>query len=180
MNQVHEMLASTEGKKEHRFSFDYNGMGNFHQTMFTVASRQEGLELSFPSVLAANPEPYLAAYLGKTRGFHYAKLDLPINQTQEPGYFAMDVKAACEVLGIPVTTQAIDAYFASYSGQNNNTSRMDQLYGAQPTLWQDKEKGITVSFVAERIDYKTDEDLDKLFGHENGMVWGPIPKDTSY
>lgn len=163
------------------FSFDYDGAGHFHKTGGDVTITKNGLELTLHAAYVGDKvEDDLASALGTKRGLRSATIEVPINQTEREGYFFVDIKAACERLGIPVTDEAVTRYMSEYlfEGDGAPTSSYDRKYGKQPVLWEDEATGVTVDLISERHDYDSDTDLDTFFGHDDTAIWGPLPKEV--
>lgn len=169
----------SDAEERVRFSFDYDGAGHFQKSNGDVTITKDGLELSLSAAYVGDKvEDQLASALQMKRGLRSASIEVPINQTERYGYFFVDIQAACEALGIPVTTNEISNYLSEYMGENDVEPRSsyDRKYGKQPVLWEDAENGVTVDVITERHDYETDTDLDDYFGHDTTALWGPLPK----
>jgi hypothetical protein len=163
------------------FSFDYDGAGHFHKTGGDVTITKQGLELTLHAAYVGDRvEDQLAGAVGTKRGLRSATITVPVNQTERDGYFFVDVKAACDRLGIPVTDEAVANYLSDYLFEGDETpkSGYDRKYGKQPTLWVDEANGVTVDLVTERHDYDSSTDIDGFFQHDNTAIWGPLPKEV--
>lgn len=163
------------------FSFDYDGAGHFHKTHGDVSITKAGLELNLSAAYVGDKvEDQLASALRMKRGLRSAKIEVPINQTERDGYFFVDLQAACERLGIPVTEGAVENYLRAYTFENEDApkSSYDRKYGQQPVLWEDAATGVTIDLVTERHDYDSDTDLDNYYGHDSTALWGPLPKEV--
>lgn len=164
-----------------QFGFDEDGVGNFHNTNGVVTITQEGLELTLSSDSAGdNVEDLLASAMQTKRGLRSATINVPINQTERDGYFFVDVKAACEELGIPISAEAVTKYLGDYLFENDETpiSSYDRKNVKQPSLWEDEATGVTVDFIVERHDINSDTDLVAFIRHDNTAIWGPLPKEV--
>ncbi len=163
------------------FSFDYDGAGHFHKTGGDVTITKQGLELTLHAAYVGDRvEDQLASAMQTKRGLRSATITVPINQTERDGYFFVDVKAACEKLGIPVSDEDVGKYIGDYLFENDESPRSsyDRKYGKQPVLWEDEATGVTVDLVTERHDYDSDTDLGAFFQHDNTAIWGPLPKEV--
>lgn len=163
------------------FSFDYDGAGHFHKTGGDVTITKQGLELTLHAAYVGDKvEDQLASAMQTKRGLRSAMITVPINQTERDGYFFVDVKEACDKLGIPVSDEAVTKYLSDYLFENDETpkSSYDRKYGKQPALWEDEATGVTIDLVTERHDYDSDTDLDAFFQHDSTAIWGPLPKEV--
>lgn len=180
-NAVQKSKKSDAAERVH-FSFDYDGAGHFHKTNGEVEITKAGLELTLSAAYVGDQvEDRLASALDKKRGLRSATIEVPINQTENEGYFLVDVKAACEKLGIPVTDSQIWSYFMEYlSDSDDPTVQHNRRWGRRPALWQDEANGVSVLLATTAHDYDSKVDLDKFFGHDATSIWGPLPKNVRH
>ncbi|HPR09577.1 hypothetical protein KDA06_02665 [Candidatus Saccharibacteria bacterium] len=163
------------------FDFDYDGAGHFHKTGGDITITKSGIELKMHAAYVGDGvEDQLASALQTKRGLRSASITVPVNQTEREGYFFVDVKAACDALGIPVTDEDVANYLSEYLFENDDapTSSYDRKYGKQPVLWHDEDTGVTVQLVTERHDYDSDTDVDAFFQHDSTSIWGPLPREV--
>ena len=159
------------------FSFDYDGAGHFHKSSGEVEITKNGLELTLGAAYVGDKvEDQLASAMRKKRGLRSATIEIPVNQTEQDGYFMVDVRAVCDQLGILVTDEDISNYLQKYA-DSSLTDRIERQNGGQPTLWQDDKTGVSVMLVTQRIDQDLRVGLDELFDHDRTSIWGPLPKE---
>lgn len=162
-------------ERQRRFSFDYDGLGNFHKTHGEVTVTKSHLELELGAAYVGDEvEDQLAAALGKQRGLVRTTLAVPVNQSDREGYFYVDVAEVCEVLGIPVMNATIENYLDTVvmsSQVDSDRSHRDRV------LWSDATNGVAASFLPRLDDYDTSTDLRDYFRRDGAAVWGPMPKN---
>lgn len=179
-NAVQKSRKADASESVH-FSFDYDGAGHFHKSNGEVRITKQGVELTLSAAYVGDQvEDQLAGALGVKRGLRSASIEVPVNQTAREGYFLVDIKAACDKLGVPVTDERITEYMREYLGEGEYALKdsYDRHYGRKSPLWQDAETGVEVDLVTQTKDYDSDTDLDDYFDHDATSMWGPLPKNV--
>lgn len=167
--------ATVDASDEIYFSFDYDGAGNFHKTGGNIQITKHGLELTLHAAYVGNKvEEDLATAVGKTRGIRSITIEIPVNQTDNEGYFLIDLEAVSNQLRLSLTKDQI----RSYLDQAYGVDSPDSFTRRPRHIWQD-DKGVAVDLNIERRDYDSDAPLDVFFRHDETSIWGPMPKNIN-